>query len=79
VSHVLVIWADAKFDHDYITSEKAQSLRPAITYTLGHLICQNDHGITVAMSSFQAEPDHFSEYLFVPGGMVLEVRELVDK
>lgn len=76
MSYCLLVWADAKFDHDYLTPEKAAGLRPAITYTLGHMVCSNDHGVTVAMSAFASEPDHYSEYLFVPKGMVIEVKEL---
>ena len=73
---VIVEWADAKFNHDYITVEKAEALRPAVTFTLGHLVANTEHGITLAMSTFRDEPDQFSEYLFVPKMMIVRVTEL---
>lgn len=72
---VLVRWQDAHFAAEEITLEAAAKVRPEPTCSVGYPV-EGDGCLLLFMSAFEDHPDRMAEYLAIPRGMVIEVREL---
>lgn len=73
---VLVRWQDAHFAAEEITLTEAAKVRPEPTVSVGYPV-EGDGCLLLFMSAFEDHPDRMAEYLAIPRGMVVEVRELV--
>lgn len=75
VKPVIIEWQDAHFAAEEITLEEAAKVRPEPTVSVGYPV-EADGCILLFMSAFKDHPDRMAEYLAIPSGMVVSVREL---
>ena len=67
---VEVEWLDAWATTDSITVEQAGQNLPVVTLTVGYLVAENDHGITVAADRYPSSRRHAKIQNFIPWGVI---------
>ena len=67
---VEVEWLDAWATTDGITARQADQHEPVVTRTVGYLISENQHGITVAADVYPKAPNHSKVVNFMPWGII---------
>ena len=67
---VEVEWLDAHSGTHETTLDRAKSNKPVITRTVGYLLAENDHGITLISDYWPGDPDKGAIEHFVGWGMI---------
>ncbi len=69
-------WGDAVFDDSSVALDQDLDCDPLVTYSCGLLVEQTPKGIVIAQSIAGPQDEGFksSERLFVPAGMIIDVR-----
>lgn len=75
---VEIIWLDAWVESDSMTVKRAQKSEPVKTHTIGYLIAENEHGVTIATDLYEKDPKHAKIINFIPHGMIAEYWEWKD-
>lgn len=71
---VVVCWGDAFRHPDTADQAECEAFRPLLTYSIGHMICRNEHGVSMVMDFI---PGHdFREPHFIPASMIVSVTPL---
>lgn len=73
---VAVLWGDAFIDTDDFDQEDADKTIPVWRTTVGFLIAQNQHGYVLATDEYLKKSDGVNAKMFIPKGMVKEVKEV---
>jgi len=73
---VEISWGDAFIDTDDFTLEEAKATTPVYRTTVGFLIAKNQHGYVLSTDVYTKKEDGFSAKMFIPKGMVNEVKVL---
>lgn len=71
----MVKWGDAFIESDDFTYEDAVATEPVWRTTVGYLICRNRYGYVLATDVYN-DLDEIAGKLFVPHGMVADIRYL---
>lgn len=71
MTYVMVEWGDAFVHHGTATLEECMAFKPLTTISVGHLICQTEHGITIILD--HVPEDDYRDPHFIPLGMVIRV------
>jgi len=58
--------------------KKAEKSKPIRTRTIGYLISENDHGITLATDTYEKDKKNVKIVNHIPWGMVVEYWKLHD-
>ena len=74
---VEITWADAWVSSGDMSVKKAQSCEPIITHTIGYLIAENQHGVTVSADIYEKDKKNVKIVNFIPWGMVEEYVEYI--
>jgi hypothetical protein len=77
--YCLVLWLDAHMALERISRADAQKIVPVLTHTVGHLIAQNEQGVTLAVDSYPSEEGIFANYHHIPRAMIVSTIELVER
>jgi len=67
---VEVEWLDAWATTDGVTIRQAAGHCPVVTLTVGYLVAENEHGITVAADRYPGLDNHAKVHNFIPWGIV---------
>lgn len=73
---VVVWWGDAFIDTEDFDEKDADKTKPVGRKTCGFLISKNQHGYVLATDEYDKKSDGVAGKLFVPHGMIREVKEL---
>ena len=73
---VCVSWGDAFIETDDFTLEEAIKTQPIYRKTVGFLICKNQYGYVLATDLYEKESYGMSAKMFIPKGMITEVKTL---
>lgn len=73
---VAVLWGDAFIDTDDFDPKEANKTQPVWRITVGFLIAKNQHGYVLATDQYLKKSDGVNAKMFIPHGMVKEVKEL---
>ena len=72
---VIVTWLDAFAHHGTADLAECEAFRPLLTYSTGHMICRNEHGVTIVLDNIPGQD--YREPHFIPACMVVEVVPLI--
>ena len=75
---VEVVWLDAWTSGGDYSIKKAQKCEPIKTTTVGFLVSENMHGITVAADIYEKDKKNVKIVNFMPWGMIEEYWEYED-
>ncbi len=75
---VEILWADAWTSGGDYSIKKAQTCKPIMTTTIGFLVSDNEHGITLAADIYEKDKKNVKIVNFIPHGMIEEYWELED-
>lgn len=67
---VEVEWLDAHVSTSSTTIKKAQSIKPIRTFTIGYLLAETDHGVTVCSDIYPDSPKEGKIVNHIPWGMI---------
>ena len=56
--------------------DDAKKTRPVGRKTIGFLVARNQHGYVLATDEYDKKKDGVSAKMFIPNGMIYEVKEL---
>ena len=73
---VVVEWGDAFIDTDDFDEKDAAKTKPVMRKTVGFLIAKNQYGYVLATDEYNKKSDGLAAKMFVPHGMVTDVKEL---
>lgn len=76
MTYALVVWNDAYMSTGEIDKDRADTIRPVLTHSVGHLVSQNDSGVVISTDAFPGEPGTFANWHFIPSGMLVSVTVL---
>jgi hypothetical protein len=79
MTYCLVLWEDAHCALDRLTRADAGKLAPVMTYTVGHMVSQSEAGVVVAVDAYPGEDGVYANWHMIPRGMIVAVRELVER
>jgi hypothetical protein len=72
----LVVWNDAHMETGEIRKDRADTIRPVLTHSVGHVVSQNSSGIVLAVDAFPDEEGVYANWHFIPTGMLVSVTPL---
>lgn len=72
---VEIVWDDAWIESGDMTIKQAEKSKPIKTYTVGYLIAENEHGVTVATDLYEKDKKSAKTINFVPWPMILDYYE----
>lgn len=73
---VVIEWGDAFIDTDDFDEKDAKKTKPVMRKTIGFLVAENQHGFVLATDEYNKRKDGVAAKMFIPHGMVKEVRKL---
>lgn len=74
---VEVVWDDAWVDDSEVSVKKAKNHKAIRTRTVGCLIADNEHGLTIATDTYEKDKKTVKIVNFIPHGMIIEWWEYV--
>ena len=69
---VEIHWIDAHVSTGGTSIKKAAKDTGTLTITVGYLIADTEHGVTLAMDRWPKTPKEFKVSTFIPAGMIQE-------
>ena len=73
-----IIWLDAWVESSDYSIKKAQKCKPIKTSTIGYLVSENEHGVTVAADIYEKDKKNVKIVNFIPWGVIEEYWEYQD-
>lgn len=74
---IIIWWGDAFIDTDDFSEKDAKKTKPVGRKTVGFLIAKNQHGYVLATDEYDKKDNGVAAKMFIPIGMVKEVKELL--
>lgn len=70
VKRIEVVWLDAHVSTASTTIKRAQKTKPIRTLTIGYLLAETDHGLTLCTDIYPDSPKEGKVVNFIPWGMI---------
>lgn len=67
-----VSWEDAWVESDSMSIKKATKSKAIVTHTIGYLVSETEHGITLATDIYEKDKKTVKIVNFIPHCMILE-------
>ena len=68
-----IVWLDAWVTSTDYSIKKAQKCEPVKTSTIGYLVSENEHGVTLAADIYDKDKKNVKIVNFIPHGMIEEM------
>lgn len=67
----IVAWNDAHANTSCVEVKAAALLKPILTYSVGFVVAENEHGVVLATDLYHDHPEEVYGPIFIPHGIII--------